>query len=655
MRHQQARLIVITTLLGVLLGVHLPIAHCIDRSEHAQQTLFPTGQQILGSEGSASVMLALPLGLSASEPAVLQLSVDVAPEVMPDKSTISLELDEVPFHSTFLSTATRAAPLKVNLPQTTPGFHLLRIRTRLVSALDPCLSTRRERLWIKLRKEGVLTYVQQRADAIPLSVAELLTQWHDTHAAVSVVTPAQIPREQLPLYLAADSFLRSLLARPRTAGTSSPTLILRTDQAVPEDSPLPTAQLTAQQQSLTIASHSPHALLTALSALRQPERWQQCLAPSCDLIWPITASKKEADQQTPDLRTPDRNRPRSLVRSLRDLGFSQGYVVQGEGQHTVTLSWPRPSFYRIKEWPTLRLLVHRSLHPALHPQKSAIEVRLHGRLLAKFSLDHAGPPHKPLLLTVDIPAAYFSLDSLSFEVVTSLIGSAAPPRCVLEPSALWIVIAADSGLYVPREEITYPRSLAGFAERAAEKPPRLVLPPALSAASLPQLGAVLFALDHGQRWDLAASVADCGAVCIDAQIAKPGSQLPHATTHGTELEIHAAQDEKTRHMRLLIFLTEKDHGQAELVHPDLSAIITSHAAFSQGRWQPQGNSGKTGRDRVVLTPKQPVFDAIPIDSDQQRERKLWDGLWMSLVLDMMLIGWLFVRFGRRSTVRGVSP
>ena len=65
-------------------------------------------------------------------------------EAVLQRSTISIELDDAPVHSAFLQSCKAGADLSVELPSVPPGFHELRIRSRLVSGSGPVRRTDRQ-------------------------------------------------------------------------------------------------------------------------------------------------------------------------------------------------------------------------------------------------------------------------------------------------------------------------------------------------------------------------------------------------------------------------------------------------------------------------------------------------------------------------------
>lgn len=633
-------------MLWAVLGIAARRAHADSaaRSSRERVVLFPAAQEIVGSEGSAVVVVQLPAGLSASDPAILHLWTEVGKDAVLAESTLSIELDDAPIYSSFLHRKQAIAEITVPLPVTPSGFHVLRIRSRLVSALDPCLTKQRSLLWLRLLSESSLVHVRPLVVSAPDSVSALVSGWRDARAGVRLVTRESVTPAQLPVVLAADGFLRSLGARPKTEGDDLPQLVLHIDPREREQEILPKgARLLSDRQTLHIIARDTDSLIEQLLALRTTARWESCITAQCD----FAAVASHQGNRSVDAQSGRRSS--ALVRSVSALGFPSGYVAKGEGQHILSFSWPRPSHYELKQWPELRLRISRSNHPALDRRQSSIEVRLQGRPIATFSLDAAGTAQKPMILSAQIPPSFFSESVLSFEIVTSLLGSAVPPRCLLEPTALWAVIEEDSGLYVPRTELSYPSSLASFAAQAEQSALRLVIPSRLSRRLLPLLGAILYPLDKGQRWELVESILDCGPLCVVVTDKARQSVSPDAHSAGTVIAIE--QSPKARQLRLMIYLQESADVQAETESPDLSSIITTRAELTQTGWQPMGETGKIGKPLHVLIPQLPV-DGEPIDSQQQTERKLVDGLWMMVLLLAALLGWLFVRTHRRSQLHG---
>lgn len=646
MGHWLARRCVFSMLLAVMmLAPWLARAQSVAGDSLERQPLFPGGQQILGSEGSAVAVIQLPEQAPASPSAVLRLFVALARDVIPQKSTVSIELDGVPLHSSFLSEPTSAIAVTVALPRTLPGYHVLRIRTRLVSLRNPCGSKQVEPLWLRILSESRLEFVRPSSLPSTPSVAALLSSWRSSRAAVTLLTEEQVSQRQLPVVLAADAFLRNLGAQPQTVGDRVRRFIVRVVPAYADDQGMSQgASLRVVGDSLFLDAGTPQELILRLYALRKASTWESCGTEQCDFAPADRNPSAEAAHSSP------RDHARAPVRSFRDLGFPSGYVAKGEGQHVLTFAWPRPSFFALKEWPTLRLLVRRSGHPALDPHQSGVDVRLQGQVIARFDLDAADASHRPLSLTVEVPPRFFSADALSFEVVTSLIGSAKPPRCLLEPDALWLVIAPDSGLYVPRTEYSYPNSLAGFAERAAALAPQLVVPKDLSRLVLPRLGAILFPIERGRAWAIATSTSDCGPLCVVISDKSPLTQSDTASSSSTV--IATEQNPTARQHQLKIYLTAPKEGEAWTESPDYHSIITTRAELTLSGWQPRGETGKVGKERHVPLPSLSI-DGHAIDSHEQAVRKLLDGLWMMILVLAIVLGFLFLRARSRGSAPGV--
>lgn len=650
MRHGQFQqmVVVLVSLLAALFGGSQHADAQLDRRDSGfRRALFPVDVQIDGSEGSTAVVLSLQSTEAGQSPGRIRLLVEVAKEAVLQRSTISIELDDAPVHSAFLQAAKPVLDLSVELPSVPPGFHELRIRSRLVSDLDPCAGQIDKRLWLRILAGSAVVYSQPHRNDAPQSVAGLLARWQMSRAAVRLVTEDPVPRTQIPLYLAADAFLRSLGAKPMTIGDHLPQLVVHAAQGTTVSGGEPAvAHLWVQEDSLHLSARGTKELIDLLISLRKSVRWESCVAPQCDIPNLSTDSHIASSEHLSEKR----NARAALVQRIGDLGFASGYVARGEGQHTLSFAWPRPSHYEPKLWPLLRLVVHRSSHPALDAQKSSVEVRLQGHVIASFPLDSGHAVARPLVLTTQIPQAYHRLDSWLFQIVTILKGSAKPPRCVIEPSSLWLVLDAGSGLYVPRSELSYPRSLAQFADRARDASLRLLLPAAISRKLLPPLFSVLYPLGKQEPWVLARDAADCEPVCIDVQLRPPESPqdgaLPGGTVTATE------QNPQTRQPHLRVYLQESDHAQTSPESPDLSSIIAPRVALTPSGWQQQGDAGKSGKANQVLIPALPDI-GDPVASQQQTERKLLDGLWLLLFLLLMVIGWLFVRVSRAERKPGI--
>jgi hypothetical protein len=304
----------------------------------------------------------------------------------------------------------------------------------------------------------------------------------------------------------------------------------------------------------------------------------------------------------------------------------------------------RPAHWQIEEWPTLRLVVDRSLHPALDGSASSVEVRLHGHSLGRFPL--AAPPGRGLLVSQPIPPSFWGLPVWDFEVISTLASAGGLPAPGAAASPLWLSIAPHSSLYVPRREPQFPHSLSAWHRRMAAGQPQLRLDQPLPSALLPALGAALFPWSGPVPWRIAEAGTRCLPPCLELRIVyishAAGGQPAEAMTIAVEAEGGGTPT------RAVLRLWPAGAAASPVASPDYGAVITTALQLRDGRFSASGGSGRQGGEVRIRGPGPPADDVHPLGSDRATQRVQFDWAWGVLCLLGLALGWL--HSGHRSQV-----
>lgn len=475
------------------------------------------------------------------------------------------------------------------------------------------------------------------------SVSGLLAGWQKHSARVRVVLPETLGADWLPAGLAADALVRSLSAQPVTAADASAAATLRL-------SPLPLAAATnlevavveAEAGTLTVSAMSAQDVARTLIRLRQPVLQSTCNTRLCQI--PLVAEPQRPPDRARSPNKDPRSDAQSQVFTVGERGYPGGYTARGEGRHVLAFSFHRPVNWQIEEWPTLRLFVDRSLHPALDGAASAVEVRLHGLSLGRFPLTaRAG---RVLLVSQPIPASFWDLPVWDFEVISTLASTSGLPAATTEVSPLWLSIAPRSSLYVPRREPQFPHSLAAWHRRMAEGPPQLRLSQPLPSALLPALGAALFPWSGPAPWRIAEAGTRCLPPCRELRIVY--SNRPAGGLASDGMTIAVESDGSDAPSRAVITLWPAGAVPGPVASPDYGAVVTTALTLRDGRFSPSGDTARQGSEVRIRGPSPPTDDVHSLVSDRATQRVQFDWAWSVVCLLLLALGWR--RSGQRSQV-----
>lgn len=584
--------------LGVWLSIYLGV--CAPLAAHAQSlvesparesirtALLSESLTLRGSEGSADLIVNLPDPSERASAVELELPISVSDNVLAT-STLTLELQDQPLQSVFVRGLPAQGAWRIALPNLPAGYFALRLRSRLLTAGDPCHDAQHQPPTLTLHASAALVYARRVRPPAPLTVAALLTQWRQERPRVRLPRAAEIDRSEAPAWLAADFFLRSLGALPVGSAvppeSTAPALLLhahstaeRAIDAPPSREPHSTAQVEGQWLHVT-APDAP-ALQHALYALANPQLASRCTESLCQL----PASTAAAGLTPPNAtESPE---PDAEVFTLHERGHPSGYVVRGEGEHVLALPWVRPAWWQVSEWPELDMVLSVSPHPALDPGASEVELRFGSRRLEHASLPSPGP--EPLRLAARIPPPLWNESEWPLQI--RIVLRATPrPDCFVPQGALWAAIHSRSRLRVPRQEQVYRGSLAGFASLAQRQRPTLLWPGALPAWLLPAIGAVIYPWESSGPLKLVSDRASCAAPCV--VLTGAPMELPTVTAEGPAVRLQAEPALAAQPTALRLLWSDGRSPEVALRSPEYASLLTPQAEPAAGTFLSQGAAG----------------------------------------------------------------
>lgn len=645
--------------LGVWLSIYLGV--CAPQAAHAQSPLESPARESIrtallsesltlrGSESSADLIVNLPDPSERASAVELELPISVSDNVLAT-STLTLELQDQPLQSVFVRRLPTQGAWRIPLPELPAGYFALRLRTRLLTAGDPCHDAQHQPPTLTLHASAGLVYALRLRPPAPLAVAALLTQWREQRPRVRLPRSAEIDRGEAPAWLAADSFLRRLGALPVGGAappeSTSPALLLhagstaeRAIDAAPAHEPHSTAQVDGQW--LHVTAPDSQALQHALYALANPQLAGRCTESICQL----PASTAEASLTPP--RATDSPEPDAEVFTLHERGYHSGYVVRGEGEHVLSLPWVRPAWWQVSEWPELDMVLSVSPHPALDARASEVELRFGSRRLEHASLPSPGP--EPLRLAARIPPSLWSETEWPLQI--RIVLRATPrPDCLVPQGALWAAIHSRSRLHVPRQEQAYRGSLAGFATLAQRQRPTLLWPGALPAWLLPAIGAAIYPWASSGPLKLVSDRASCAAPCV--VLTGAPMDLPTVTSEGPAVRLQAEPASAAQPTALHLLWSDGRSPEVSLRSPEYASLLTPQAAPAAGTFLSQGAAGRALPAKRVQASGAAVHgERIPLPQNVRwlsRDRVRWRGfLDASFLFALPLLAGLCWRLTRR--------
>lgn len=456
---------------------------------------FPQGVILEGGEGSTTMQFAHGGDGSPS----LALAFQYSPLLDASASTISVDVDGQSVHSARLSGLPENGRFEISLGALEEGFHLLRIRTNLSIADDPCLERFGREAWVRLLSSSSLTATRSGPSD---SLEHLAAEWSGLES-VRVDTGLERPGAQLTA-LETLSLLQGwgldTQLEPFSYG-SSPQWVVRSL----EDAPFIDPMLEGLAEELRDASSALRSAVLgtefAVVVLgRTDEDAQQAtaqlqsaetraLCPRMGTCWLGVAPSQAA---SPSLEPASEE-----VLHLGDIGYDHGWVAEGNGRHVLRFVWARPGDWSLLRAPEVHLRVRHANEGFVSSERSSITLKLADRPIATWRLN--GSDGDERILMAKVPASDWEDDAWAFEVVVQL--RHAEGRC--DEGEGWLSIEASSALVVEREE-SVATGLSAFFENTRTQRP--ALEGALSSVGLTrfaELAGPLARATPGQLWQWA--------------------------------------------------------------------------------------------------------------------------------------------------------
>lgn len=606
---------------------------------------FPQGVVLEGGEGSTTIQFAH--GGEGSP--VLALALQYSPLLDASASSITVEVDGQSVHSARLSGLPEDGRYEVPLGAHAEGFHLLRVRTNLSIADDPCLERFGRDAWVRLLSETSLTATRpgpaeslQHLDAewsglesvrvdvllerpvaqlTALETLGLLQQW-GLDAQLAPFSYASSPQwvvrslEDAPF---ADPMLEGLAEELRDASSELRSAVLGTEFALVvlgrNDSDA--QQATAQLQNAETRALCPRLGTCWLGPARSPEAGAS-LDPASDEV----------------LR-------------LADIGYRHGWVAEGNGRHVLRFVWARPGDWSLLRAPEVHLRIRHADEGFLSSERSSITLKLADRPIATWRLN--GSEGDERILMAKVPESDWDDDAWAFEVVVQL--RHAEGRC--DEGEGWLSIEASSALVVEREE-SVATGLSAFFEHSRARRP--ALEGTLSATGLErfaELAGPFVRSTPGQLWQRAsdASVArlrmggrDDSAEFNTVHAAEVERWLQDGTpaleSARTDMLILSEADEATT---LIIIPGERDDDT--LAPPQYAAWNANVALRHAGEWH-LGEEDIVEGERVRV--EREVATTLPrLASERELRHEHVDRIWMAGLVLSLFLGALWLMWRRR--------
>lgn len=622
---------------------------------------------LIGQTSSTEVSIFLDPLTARQSPPQLHLFWDVSAIVNLGLSTITVELDDGPLLSTTLQRVAASRTIDLSLSGVSGGFHVLRIRTRLLTSADPCHSLYDRELWLRLSPDSTLSYLRTPAPQSKEShVGGILSAWEATHQAIALQPMLALDRGAAGAYLQAARWLgqQGLRTEGPQAAALQPSLLLRTSgtgplPGLPWESAL-LGCLERQGSQLVATARSGDDLEALFVQLQHRDSLLHCTDRTCLL------SRHHAAPPSPEPQVSADTLPSDAVATLAQQGHPRGFTARGGGWHQLRLNWEQPPSFALSGVPELRLDVQSAALTALDRNGSSITVKMGDRPLASFSPGMLSLEAMPL--RIKIPPELRDQRVWSFEIEINLRTVQTGPCQASDDSTLWITLGASSGVYVQHRERLYPGTLTSVAELAQKHPLQIVFHRSLSWPAVAALSAVLAKLSYRPHWQVVHSQAECGPLCIVPQVGALPESSPLALL-GVGSELHWVDRYDAFHMPLIsasssVFLdipkvlsssASLRTGEQLWVHfpidyshtqvpdsPDFSALPYGHLLWSKSRWIRLGDA---------VAGVLPVEPSAPAGQQPSQKRaryqvpvQVLDALWL---LGSALLVYLAARIAKR--------
>lgn len=609
---------------------------------------------LLGQTSSSeAVVFVDPISDRKSAPH-LRLQWDVSSIVDLSLSTLMLEVDNDPIFSSTLQTLPANRTLDLSLSGVSGGFHVIRVRARLLTAGDPCLSLYDRELWLRLSKESELSYLRIPSEQKDEHVFGMLNAWQSARSPVNIKPSLPLQRSTLGAYIQAARWLQrnGLRSDSTEEGSSKSTLVLRTassgpDTAIPWE-PALLGSLERRGSQLVATARNGDDLAALFLLLQHSDSLSTCTERLCMFARHGLSQPKEAAKPSSS-RTES---PPGAVVTLADQGLPQGFGAKGGGWHQLRIHWDRPDSVLLSGEPELRLFVQSAALAALDQNASTLSVKMGDRPLASFSPGLLQSDRMPL--RIKIPKELWDQSPWNFSIDTNLRTVPQKHCQSSDESTLWLTLGAQSGVYADIQKRIYPGTLTAVAELSKTEPVQIVFSKTLTWPAVAALAAVLGKLDDHAPWQIVESQTECAMLCIVPQVGALPDTSPLAllAIHG---DLHWIDRHDSFFLPLLpaqgsLFLDIPNiHPASAALHkgellwihfpldyshahvpdsPDLASLPFGHLLWSQNRWL---KLGSPSAGIVVEKPRDPQHaqaDSVSTFGQRRIPTEAVDAIWL---------------------------
>jgi len=401
---------------------------------HRVHPLGADGVALEGLVDSTSMQVVVPSPEQREGPATLDLHWRASTMALPGRSTLTVRWNGVPLATSSLEQLTQdgtPVPLRVVLPDTASGYGTLSVASHLTLE-GPACETAPDGAWVALDAASSLQWVG--TDPIAPTV-DTLRDWWST-APGEPLAIALTDEEPLSVLAAIelDHHLRDLgrTTRPRANRT-----VHLSVGSMPADAPLAAAAMVRVRPDggLAVRAENPDQLHAVVLAFDQ-ELDRRCALPTCWIPRQQPAVEGSAEPRNP-----------LQVATVSDAGHARGWTTHGSGPRHLRMVWRQPPGTKVEPGEArIRLQVDHIGIERLDADRSHLAATLNGRPLGTWSFSEPG------VLEATVPEDLLDDDTWVLDVDASLWPKQ-DERCRwLDPSALWLVVSADSGLEVARRE-----------------------------------------------------------------------------------------------------------------------------------------------------------------------------------------------------------
>lgn len=449
-------------------------------------------------------------------PPVLTLEVDASELLDHRRSTLTLEVDDVPRATrrlgALIDASAASRPWRVPLGELPEGFHRIAIVGRLVVQDDPCLRDHEREAWVGVQDAEVRW--RSTATTSERTVRAQVARLAGAAARVRSLGSPDDPAAAAA-FLEAHAWLWRAGVRPLAAGrerslegsevqlagdvvlAAGPRCVLGAGVE---------ATLRTKGDDLSLCARDWGAAEDALRRLRSPALLARCDRSSCALGPALESDEVQG-------AAPEDDPPPGRVLTLAEAGFPRGWTARGEGVHVLRISWNRPAPWTLRRWPEIRLRA-RMPSEVLDPDRSRAVMRVNGVPLGSWRLGEVDAGALERRLAARVPEDVWADENWQIELEVTLRGRNDDTTCREDERGLWLSVLGDSELVVPRDEARY-AGLGALPERLADRRPAVAWPAdAMGWHELAALGTLLSPLaTPGERWRVTTAPA-CPSPCV---------------------------------------------------------------------------------------------------------------------------------------------